>query len=85
MGQTMTRKFSRILGAVLLGSALLALCCFLPQLFPTRVSESGFTIIKYSAVTQIALRYLCTGLAAGFGLALMFWPLGTVSAQTAHR
>ncbi len=75
MSQPMTQKQTRILGAGLLLAALIVLWAFLPSLFPVRGSKSGFAIVKRPAITRLAVSYLLTGIGAGFGIALLVWPL----------
>jgi hypothetical protein len=70
----MSKKYSRLLGLVLVLGALIALWFFLPGLFHVRMSNSGFALISIDRIRQIALDYLVAGLAAGFGLALLLWP-----------
>ncbi len=72
----MTKKQTRLLGMVLVVIALLVLTLFLPRLFPSRMSRSGFTIVKHHLVVRMAMGYLVTGMAAGFGVALVLWPFG---------
>ncbi len=70
----MAKKYSRLLGLVLVLGALIALWFYLPGLSRARVSRSGIALMTTANMRQVAMSYLITGLAAGFGLALLLWP-----------
>ncbi len=72
----MTKKQTRIIGIVLLVIALMSVTVILPTLFPSRMSRGGFMVVKHQQLTQMVLGYLVSGIAAGFGLAFVFWPFG---------
>jgi hypothetical protein len=70
----MSKKYSRLLGLVLVLGALIALWFFMPGFFQVRMSNSGLAVMSIDRIRHIAMGYLLAGLAAGFGLALLLWP-----------
>lgn len=70
----MAKNYSRWLGLVLVVGALIALWFFLPELSRGKVSKSGVALMTASSLRYISMCYLVSGLAAGFGLALLLWP-----------
>jgi hypothetical protein len=65
----------RILGVVLFGGAAYVAWARLPAAYPAAVKLTGVAVVSRAAVDRLATTYLVTGVAGGFGLALIIWPL----------
>jgi hypothetical protein len=67
-------KTRRIIGFVVLVIAAVIALSQLPALYPIGLNSAGFAIVKRPDINRIAIGYLVTGVAAGFGLALLLLP-----------
>ena len=66
---------TRILGVALFGGAAYVAWARLPAAYPAAVKVTGMAVVTRAAVDRLATIYLATGVAGGFGLALIIWPL----------
>ena len=66
---------TRIIGVVLFGGAAYIAWARLPAAYPAAVKLTGVAVVTRSAMDRLASVYLVTGVAGGFGLALIIWPL----------
>jgi hypothetical protein len=78
----MTKKSTRILGAAFLLGALVAVWVIPRSYFPT---HSDRTIVTRQDIASIAVSYLISGLAAGFGIALLLWPFELPDQRAGRR
>ena len=66
---------TRIIGVALFGGAAYIAWARLPAAYPAAVKLTGVAVVSRPAMDRLASVYLVTGVAGGFGLALIIWPL----------
>ena len=66
---------TRIIGVLLFGGAAYIAWARLPAAYPAAVKLTGVAVVSRPAMDRLATVYLVTGVAGGFGLALIVWPL----------
>ena len=65
----------KLVGVALLGAAIYLARVRLPAAYPAAVKATGVAVVTREAMDQLAMIYLATGAAGGFGLGLILWPL----------